>query len=222
MSSWNLDPEDWFRRFFGGSSSGNRGGIEPFSRFGSWFGNDMPRQFDEMRREMQSMFEEHFKDIESKAPKDLVREYKTPDGAKVREVGPLVYGYSMTIGPDGKPIVREFGNVKPPHTLGAGTVTKPVISGEREPLVDVITTDSEIKVTVEMPGVMKENIKISAYDNSVEVKSEDPQRKYHRDIEIPPEADIETVKSTYKNGILEIIFKKKEQTKPKGKDVKVE
>jgi HSP20 family protein len=68
----------------------------------------------------------------------------------------------------------------------------------------------------------KENIKISAYDNSVEVKSEDPQRKYHRVIEIPPEADIETVKSSYKNGILEIIFKKKEQTKPKGKDVKVE
>jgi HSP20 family protein len=48
------------------------------------------------------------------------------------------------------------------------------------------------------------------------------QRKYHRVIEIPPEADIETVKSTYKNGILEIVFKKKEQTKPKGKEVKVE
>ena len=73
-----------------------------------------------------------------------------------------------------------------------------------------------------MPGVNKENLRINAYDNSVEVKSEDPQRKYHRVMEIPPEADIETVKSTYKNGILEIVFKKKEQTKPKGKEVKVE
>jgi len=26
-------------------------------------------------------------------------------------MGPFVYGYSMTMGPDGKPIVREFGNV---------------------------------------------------------------------------------------------------------------
>jgi hypothetical protein len=42
-------------------------------------------------------------------------------------MGPFVYGYSMTIGPDGKPRVREFGNVRgsstsfivsfrPPHT----------------------------------------------------------------------------------------------------------
>ena len=99
---------------------------------------------------------------------------------------------------------------------------RPLISDEREPLADVTTTDKEVKVILEMPGVNKENIKINAYDNSVEVKSEHPQRKYHRVIEIPPEADTETIKSTYKNGILEIVFNKKEQTKPKGKEVKVE
>ena len=26
---------------------------------------------------------------------------------------PWYYGYTMTIGPDGKPIVKEYGNVKP-------------------------------------------------------------------------------------------------------------
>lgn len=30
----------------------------------------------------------------------------------------MVYGYSMTIGPDGRPNVREFGNVKRPSGLG--------------------------------------------------------------------------------------------------------
>jgi HSP20 family protein len=73
-----------------------------------------------------------------------------------------------------------------------------------------------------MPGVSKENIKINSSDNSVEVKSEDPQRKYHHVVEIPAEADVQTVKSTYKNGVLEIVFRKKEQTKLKGKEVKVE
>ena len=49
---------------------------------------------------------------------------------------------------------------------------------------------------------------------------ENAQRKYHRIVELPAEADIDTVKSTYKNGILEITFSKK--AKPKGKEIKVE
>ena len=50
---------------------------------GSWFGSDTPRQFDEMRREMENMLEDQFRGIES-AAKDLVREYQTPEGTKVR------------------------------------------------------------------------------------------------------------------------------------------
>src|ERR687897_2767464 len=158
MSFWGIEPEDWFRRFFGGSSrmpsSIGRGG---------WFG-DMPRQLDEMRREMQRMFEEQFKDIQSKIPKELVREYETSQGGKVREVGPLVYGYSMTIGPDGKPNVREFGNVKSPFSGRGGLFEQqPSLSAEREPLVDISSTNKEVKVVVEMPGIKKENIKINAY-----------------------------------------------------------
>jgi HSP20 family protein len=173
------------------------------------------------------MFEEQFKDIESKAPKELIREYQTPEGGKVKEFGPFVYGYSMTIGPDGKPKVREFGNVKSPlHGgdvgSGGGSFTRPMISSEREPLADVTTTEKEVKVVVEMPGVSKEHIRINAYDNSVEITSDDPKRKYHQVIDLPTEADIQTAKSSYKNGILEIVFNKKEQTKPKGKQINVE
>ena len=209
MSSWDRDIDNWFRNFFGGTG---RSGLPALGR-GGWFG-DMPRQFDEMRREMERMFEDQFKGLESTAPKDLIREYETPEGGKVREIGPLVYGYSMTIGPDGRPKIREFGNVRPPSRLGESTTiteAKPLISGEREPLVDVTTTDNEVKVILEMPGVSKENIKINAYDNSLEITSDDPQRKYHRVVDLPPEADIETVKSAYKNGILEIVFKKNRQ-----------
>jgi HSP20 family protein len=221
MSFWNLDPDEWFRRFFGGGSG--RTGITPLGK-GGWFG-DIPRQFDEMRREMERMFEEQFKDIESKAPKELIREYQTPEGGKVKEFGPFVYGYSMTIGPDGKPKVREFGNVKSPlhgGSSGGGSFTRPMISSEREPLADVTTTEKEVKVVVEMPGVSKEHIRINAYDNSVEITSDDPKRKYHQVIDLPTEADIQTAKSSYKNGILEIVFNKKEQTKPKGKQINVE
>jgi HSP20 family protein len=205
MSSDDIEPYDWYRRFFG-----RRG-------FGGFF-DDMFRGFDQMRREM----EKEFGDIEKKIPKELVREYNTPQGGKVREVGPIVYGYSMTVGPDGKPRVREFGNIKPSRKLGFDGTIRPEISGEIEPLVDVTTTDKEVKVVVEMPGISKDKIKVNAYDETLEVKSEDPQRRYHRTIEIPPETDIETAMSSYKNGILEITFKKKEQAKEKGKTIKVE
>ena len=211
----DIEPFDWFNRFFGGGRRSGRGG--------GFFGfPDIFRGFDDMRKEMERQFEQQFKDIESKAPKDLVKEYETSTGGKVREYGPFVYGYSMTIGPDGRPKVREFGNVKSPFS-SRGFFTRPLVSSEREPLADVTNTDKEVKVVVEMPGVSKENIKVNAYDNSVEITTTGTEdRKYHEVIEIPPETDIETVTSTYKNGILEIAFKKKEQTKPKGKQVKIE
>ncbi|MGA9841687.1 MAG: archaeal heat shock protein Hsp20 [Nitrososphaeraceae archaeon] len=211
----SLSPDDWFTRFFST-------GIWPFARraggrSGSYF-EDMFRVFDEMRSE----FEEQFKNIENRAPKDLIREYESPGGGKIREVGPLVYGYSMTVGPDGKPRIREFGNVKSPFSRSFSQTT-PAISSEREPLADVATTDKEIKVVVEMPGVSKENIKVNAYDSTVEISTtEGAQRKYHEIIELPPEADIETAKSIYNNGILEITFKKKQQSKPKGKEIKID
>jgi HSP20 family protein len=201
LSSDDIEPFDWPRRLFG---VGRRG-----------FFDDMFRGFDEMRREMERGFE----DIEKRIPKDLIREYTTPGGGKVREVGPMIYGYSMTVGPDGKPRIREFGNVKRSR-FGFSGMSTPEVTDEIEPLVDVTTTDSEVKVVAEMPGISKDKIKINVYDNTVEVRSEGPQRKYHRTIEIPQETNIETATSSYNNGILEITFKKKDRTK--GKTIKVE
>jgi HSP20 family protein len=208
LSSDDIEPFDWYRRFFSGMGRKGFGG-------GGFF-DDMFRGFDQMRREM----EREFEDIEKRIPKDLVREYTTPEGGKIREAGPFVYGYSMTVGPDGKPRVREFGNIKP--SRGFGGMARPEISGELEPLVDLTTTDNEVKVVIEMPGINKNNIRINAYDQTLEVKSDDPKRKYHKAIEVPPETDIETARSTYNNGILEITFKKKDQAKSKGKTIKVE
>jgi HSP20 family protein len=180
---------------------------------------------------MEREFEEGIKQFESNAPKDLVREYETPEGAKVREYGPFVYGYSMTVGPDGRPKVREFGNVKSPFREGRGglgkgmfgTITRPLISSEREPLVDISTTDKEIRIVVEMPGVSKEDIRINAYDSTLEVTTQEgASKKYHQTIELPEEADLATAKSKYNNGILEITFNKKDKSKPKGKEIKIE
>ena len=39
-------------------------------------------------------------------------------------------------------------------------------------MADIITSDKEVKVVVELPGVTKENIKVNAYDNSVEISAD--------------------------------------------------
>ena len=213
-----IQPYDWFRKFFGKAGR-------------DYFGRDVFRGFDDMQREMQRMFDQ-FSNIHSTAPKELVREYDTPEGGKAREVGPIIYGYSVTIGPDGKPHVREFGNVKPSGNKGGSAVAaaavadgsgpRSQITAEREPLVDVNVTEKEVIIILEMPGVKKENIKVNAAEGLVEVRSVDPARKYHRTIELPEGADIETARSKYNNGILEVTFNKKKQSIPKGKEVKVE
>ena len=212
MNDRDIIPNDWYKRFFSGRS--------PFGS--SWNFNDLFREFDEMRNEIERTFSAPFKNIENRVPKDLVKEYETPEGVKVREVGPIVYGYSMTIGPDGKPNVREFGNVKSPFADSRGFFEQqPSISSEREPLVDISSTAKEVKIVAEMPGISIESIRIDPYDKDVE-KSEDPDRKYHKKIEVPENIDIDSARSNYNNGVLEITFKKKEQQKPKGRQINVE
>ena len=72
-----------------------------------------------------------------------------------------------------------------------------------------------------MPGVTKDHIHIRAYENSIEIISDHPQTKYQV-INIPQIADIKTIRSTYKNGILEIVFKKKLKPNNKRREIKIE
>jgi HSP20 family protein len=216
----DLDPYNFLRNLFGGGGTRGRREGKGFGS-GGWNFDDMFREFDEMRKEAEREFSEQFKNIENKVPKDLIKEYETPEGGKVRQVGPIVYGYSMTIGPDGKPKIRQFGNVKSPIG-GMGSFEQPSISAEREPLIDISSTDNEVKIVAEMPGISKDKINVNVYDKYVEIKSEDPKRKYHKKIEVPEDIDINSAKSNYNNGVLEINFKKKEQQKPQGRQINVE
>lgn len=189
--------DDWFRK--------------RIRSFGPWY-----PEMDEMMKEVEKMFEESMKEMEGKVPKELVREIKLPDGTVRKEWGPFVYGYSVTIGPEGKPVFREFGNVKPSLTGG-----KLSLRDEREPLIDVISSDDEVKVIAEIPGVSKENIKVTATENNITLDTDTPERKYHKETELPDSIDPNSARSTYKNGVLEITFKRKKK-KELGVSIKVE
>jgi len=193
------DYPDWFRR-------------RRYPFFGSWFFEDIDRMF----REMERMMEEEFRTFSSRLPKDYVKERKLPDGTTIRELGPFVYGYSVKIGPDGKPEIREFGNVKPSR-FG------PRIKEEREPLVDVVETDNEVHVVAELPGVEKTDIKLHGTEDTLTISVDTPQRKYYKEVKLPAKVNVKEAKTAYKNGVLEVTLPKvKEEKKPKGEPINIE
>ncbi len=137
------------------------------------------------------------------------------DSPNAKTFGPYYYGYSVTVGPDGKPVVKEYGNVRQGLLPSAET---------REPLVDVIVDDKEklLKVVAEMPGVEKKDIKIEVVGRTINLNAEHGDKKYQTKIPIKQKVDEDSVKASYSNGILEVKFKLKEEDKPKGKTVPVE
>ena len=131
------------------------------------------------------------------------------------ESGLYYYGYSMTVGPDGKPVVNEYGNVKPDLVPTSDT---------REPLVDTIVDEKEkvVKLIAEMPGVEKSDVKIVVENKTVDLFAEHDEKKYHVKVPVQHKVDENSAKASYKNGILQIVFKLAEEKKPKGKMVEVE
>ena len=169
---------------------------------------------DEMFREMEEMMQKQFEEFSRTAPKALTRERTLPNGSKIREWGPFVYGYSVTVGQDGRPQFREFGNVKPETKFGRPKFS---ITEQREPLVDVIQTDGEIKIIAELPGVEKQEIKLHGTENTLTISVSTYQRKYHKEVQLPNIVYPKESKSTYKNGVLKVTLKKKK--KPEGEPI---
>jgi HSP20 family protein len=122
-------------------------------------------------------------------------------------VSPFVYGFSMSVGSDGKPVIREFGNVEP-------SSRGPLLKEEREPLVDVMDTGHEVVVVTELPGVEKEEIKLDATDKSLKISVDSAKRRYLKELDLGHLVDPRTAKATYKNGVLEVRFMKSDEKKP--------
>jgi HSP20 family protein len=166
-------------------------------------------------------FEEMFQGME--LPKDLVRERKIPGGGTVKEMGPFVYGYSFSMGPDGKPVIREFGNVKPSLKGSPFGATRPQldVKEQREPLVDTMVQSDSVKVVAELPGVEKSDIALECDGRNLVLKVDNDKHRYYKSLELPVEVDPDTSKASYKNGVLELILNRKTPGN-KPKQIKIE
>lgn len=142
----------------------------------------------------------------------------TADSFREASTFPYYYGYQITVGPDGKPHVREFGNVK---TGARGLVEQ---SNTREPLVDTSVDEKSnlLVIMAEMPGISKEDIKVNVSNNLIVLHGEKGDKKYHTEIPVKTEIEDSSAKALYTNGILELKIKLKGPVKSKGRDIKIE
>lgn len=197
----------WFRSRRGRRAQSG----SPFGWMDKWFGG-----FDEM-------FEHMFQDMAKGIPKEFMNEKKLPDGSTIRQYGPFVYGYSMSMGPDGKPIIQEFGNVKPSKKPGAFGFEQPALEPQdaREPLVDVMNEADQVRVVAELPGVEKSEIKTTISEDMLTIKVGSQARRYYKEVQLPSHVDPDSSKASYNNGVLEIVLRKIEP-KPRGREIRID
>jgi HSP20 family protein len=169
---------------------------DPRKKIRKWFGDFLP---EDMFRQIEGMIDRMLDDLGEGAVLDsrsLEEFMRNPQGTN-----PFVFGFSMTMGPDGKPQLRRFGNVS--HDEDGIKMTP-----QLEPLVDVIDEDDEIIVVAEVPGVERDEIRVRIKGNKLTIHVENPARPYHKEILLPAKVKKEDASSAIRNGILEVRLKK--------------
>lgn len=127
-------------------------------------------------------------------------------------------------------LFTSFGTELVPHNGG--------VRGSRVLPLDMYETKDRLVVKADLPGVEPNDIDVSMLGNTLTITGERKretetkeenfyQRElvsgvFQRQIELPQSVNVEGLKATYKNGILEISFQKREEAKPKQIKVDVQ
>jgi HSP20 family protein len=179
------------------------------------FGNFDPAKLFNSK-EFQKMFKEIFKQLAKNLPKELQGLSPEEITREFMKKGPIMYGFNIGFGPDGKPIMDSFGNLEKEPISGKRKVRE-----TREPLVEVNEDQDQIIVIAEMPGVSKEDIELNATNRSLTISTQKIVfgRSYFKEIDLPAAINSDYAKARYTNGILEVKLKK---LKEKGKPIDIE
>jgi HSP20 family protein len=105
------------------------------------------------------------------------------------------------------------------------------------PVIDIEEDNENILVKAEIPGMKKDDIKVSVQGNMLNITGERKQEseaknktfhrvertygKFSRMITLPTDVDSDKVKASYKDGILNITLPKPESVKPRHIDVEI-
>jgi HSP20 family protein len=105
------------------------------------------------------------------------------------------------------------------------------------PAIDVAEHENEFVLLAEMPGVKKEDLKLTVENNALTLSGvrkpyEIPQnarvllnevrvREFSRSIEFPSDVEVDKIAAELQNGLLRVVLPKAEEAKPKQIEVEV-
>ncbi len=105
------------------------------------------------------------------------------------------------------------------------------------PAVDVTELEDNYEFTIELPGIDKNDVNLEIHENTLRIYGEKKTRedekgrslhinerlrgKFSRSFNLPANADPEQIDAEFKDGVLNISLKKKEEAKPKQIEIKV-
>lgn len=75
----------------------------------------------------------------------------------------------------------------------------------RDPLVDVILTESAVYLTADMPGIPADEVRVTLEAGRLALRGEG-ERRYYTSVDLPADVDTDTLKHTFKNGVLDIVI----------------
>ena len=165
---------------------------------------------EDLRKNLKDVLDEldrYFEDFENDL-QDTIRSHFSSSKLLSK---PFMAGFQMRVGPEGKPSIQFFGDNP---TQG---------DSFRSPLTEQVVDEKAgtLRLVMDMPGVEKGDIAITAAEESVAVKAERGPRKYRAEASLRAKVDQDTGKADFKNGVLEISFSLRDKANKAFKRVNV-
>ena len=112
------------------------------------------------------------------------------------------------------------------HSHRGGSLFPSTLTGDLlKPMVDIGASDKEYTITIEIPGVNREDIQLEMTNNTLTVRGEKKQKKeekeknyyrmecsygaFQRVLALPDDAEQEKVTATFNNGVLTVTMPRK-------------
>ena len=96
--------------------------------------------------------------------------------------------------------------------------TKPIFKKLTEPMIDVFKEAKEVQIIIDMGSFKEGDVDLSIKHDKYIIQAKYKEQEFHKEIDLPPDVDIEKTEEIFRNGILQIILpRKKKREKKDGK-----